>query len=57
MAEKNVAKPAEPPKPVHIGGESFLDRIRPHLKQIVVGLIGLAVALTAIFMVLWLRER
>ena len=26
-----VAKPAEPPKPVHIGGESLVDRILPHM--------------------------
>jgi tetratricopeptide (TPR) repeat protein len=57
MAEKNVAKPAEPPKPVHIGGESFLDRIRPHIKKIIAVIIVVAVVLTAIFTVLWFRER
>ncbi|HEX2688367.1 MAG TPA: hypothetical protein VHN14_17170 [Kofleriaceae bacterium] len=57
MAEKNVAKAAEPPKPVHIGGESFLDRILPHLKKIIVGTIVVAVILSVFFVVRWFRER
>jgi len=66
MADKDVskaagspapAKPAEPPKPVHIGGESFLDRVLPHMKQIIVGIIVLAVVLSAVFTVRWFKER
>lgn len=57
MAEKDVSKPAEPPKPVHIGGESFIDRILPHLKKIIVATIVLAVVLSAIFTVRWFKER
>ncbi|HET7501851.1 MAG TPA: hypothetical protein VFK02_12630 [Kofleriaceae bacterium] len=57
MAEKDVSKPAEPPKPVHIGGESFLDRILPHLKKIIVGIVVLAVVLSVIFAIQWFRER
>jgi tetratricopeptide (TPR) repeat protein len=57
MAEKNVAPAAEPPKPVHIGGESFLDRLLPHLKKIIVGIIVLAVLLSVIFTVRWFRTR
>lgn len=30
------ATPAEPPKPVHIGGESLLDRILPHAKTLAI---------------------
>jgi hypothetical protein len=30
------ATPAEPPKPVHIGGESLVDRIRPHAKMLAI---------------------
>lgn len=30
------ATPAEPPKPVHIGGESLFDRIRPHAKMLAI---------------------
>jgi tetratricopeptide (TPR) repeat protein len=66
MAEKPVAtpsdppkaaKPAEPPKPVHIGGESLVDRILPHLKKIVIGTLVLAGVLLVIFGVRWFQER
>ena len=57
MADKNAAPAAEPPKPVHIGGESFLDRLLPHLKKIIVAIIVLAVVLSVIFAVRWFRER
>lgn len=57
MAEKDVSKPAEPPKPVHIGGESFVDRILPHMKQIIIGAVVIAVVLMVVFTVRWLRER
>lgn len=57
MAEKDPQKPAEPPKPVHIGGESFVDRILPHMKQIIVGIILLAVVLSAVFTVRWFGNR
>lgn len=57
MAEKDVSKAAEPPKPVHIGGESFVDRVLPHLKKIFVGVIVLAVVASAISAVRWFRER
>jgi tetratricopeptide (TPR) repeat protein len=42
---------------VHIGGESFADRILPHMKQIIVGIIVLAVVLSAYFTVRWFRQR
>jgi tetratricopeptide (TPR) repeat protein len=65
MADKPVvkpagpatAKPAEPPKPVHVGGESFLDRILPHLKKIVVGMLVIAAILSVIFTIRWFRDR
>jgi hypothetical protein len=57
MAEKDVSTPAEPPKPVHIGGESLLDRIRPHLKQIVIGIIVVSAALLVVFTIRWFQER
>jgi tetratricopeptide (TPR) repeat protein len=41
---KPAAKPAaEPPKPVHVGGESFADRILPHIKKILIGTVVLVV--------------
>jgi tetratricopeptide (TPR) repeat protein len=57
MADKDVSKAAEPPKPVHIGGESLLDRILPYMKQIIISIIVLAVVLTVIFAVRGFRER
>jgi tetratricopeptide (TPR) repeat protein len=60
MAEKDASKPAaaaEPPKPVQLGGESLVDRLRPHIKQILVGAVVLAVVISAIFLVGWFRER
>jgi tetratricopeptide (TPR) repeat protein len=57
MAEKDVSKPVEPPKPVHIGGESFVDRILPHMKQIIIGIVVIAVVLLVIFTIRWFRER
>jgi hypothetical protein len=50
-AAKPVAKqPAkQPPKPVNIGGESFLDRLIPHVKKIAVTLIFLSVIIAAVF--------
>jgi tetratricopeptide (TPR) repeat protein len=66
MAEKDAAKPApskpaatpaEPPKAVHIGGESFVDRILPHLKKIIIGVVALIVILSVIFTVRWYQER
>jgi len=57
MAEKDVSKPAEPPKPVHIGGESILDRILPHMKQIIIAIVVIAVVLMVIFFIRWIQER
>lgn len=45
----DVSKPKEPPKPVHIGGESLADRIIPHLKKIIVSIIVVAVILSVFF--------
>jgi len=52
-----VAKPAEPPKPVHIGGESLVDRILPHIKKIIIGILVVAAVLSVIFTIRWIRER
>jgi hypothetical protein len=57
MAEKDVSQPAEPPKPVHIGGESFLDRILPHMKQIIIAIAVIAAVLMVVFFFRWMRER
>ena len=57
MAEKDASKPVEPPKPVHIGGESLLDRLVPHMKQIIVVIVVVAAVLLVIFTIRWFRER
>jgi hypothetical protein len=57
MADIDVSKPKEPPKPVHIGGESLVDRILPHIKKIVVTVIVLSVVVTVIFGIRWWRHH
>lgn len=57
MAEKDPSNAAEPPKPVHIGGESLIDRLLPHVKQIVVGFIVVAAIGSGIAAVGWFRHR
>jgi tetratricopeptide (TPR) repeat protein len=38
-----TAKPGFDPKPVQIGGEGLLERIQPHLKKIIVGIVTIVV--------------
>ncbi len=46
----DAPKPASTPKTVqHVGGESLVERLLPHVKQIGIGVIVLAVALSAYF--------
>lgn len=51
------AKPGFDPKPVQVGGESFIERLVPYMKQIVIGVLVLAGVLTAIFTVRYFKER
>jgi hypothetical protein len=55
MADKKDApKPAaQPPKAVHVGGESLADRIVPHIKKIAVMVILVAVIVSGILVVRW----
>jgi tetratricopeptide (TPR) repeat protein len=63
--EKNPTKPAasdsaQPgfnPKPVQLGGESILDRLLPHMKKIVIGILVIAGVLSVIFTVRYFKER
>jgi predicted negative regulator of RcsB-dependent stress response len=57
MADKPVSKPKEPPKPVHIGGESLVDRILPHIKKIIVTVIVLSVVITVILAIRWWKHH
>jgi tetratricopeptide (TPR) repeat protein len=63
MAEKDAAKSApaaaaaEPPKAVQIGGESILDRLRPHIKQILIGTVVVAVIAGAVAVVSWVHDN
>lgn len=43
MADLDPSKPKTPPKPVFVGGESLADRILPHMKKIIIGVIVVAV--------------
>lgn len=52
-----TAKPGFDPKPVQLGGESLLDRVLPHMKKIVIGIVLAAAVLTVIFTVRWIQER
>lgn len=57
MADKHVSKAAEPPRPVQIGGESLADRILPHVKKILIGIVLLTVLLSVIFTLRWVKDR
>lgn len=47
---------AEPPKPVHIGGESLVDRIVPHIKKILIMVVLGAVVVSVFLVVRWRKE-
>jgi tetratricopeptide (TPR) repeat protein len=51
------AKPGFDPKPVQLGGESLIERLIPHMKQIVIGILVVAGVLTAIFTVRYFKDR
>lgn len=61
MADKEPTKadPAQPlvPKSVHIGGESFLDRILPHIKKIAVAIGVVAVILSVVFAIRYFKQK
>jgi tetratricopeptide (TPR) repeat protein len=42
--------------PVHIGGDSLVDRLLPHLKKIAVALVALAAVLTVVFTWRWYQH-
>jgi tetratricopeptide (TPR) repeat protein len=54
VAEKPVAKPAV--AAVNIGGESFLDRLIPHMKKIVVVGVAVLAVIAVVFMMRWRAE-
>ena len=64
MADKDPTKAASPaakaplvPKSVQIGGESFLDRLLPHIKKIALGAVVVAVIVSVVFGVRWWKQR
>lgn len=58
MAETNdVSKPKEPPKPVHIGGETLVDRLLPYMRQIIIGSLVLAGVVVVVLGVRWWKHR
>ncbi len=56
-AKSGAKAPAKGPTPVHIGGETILDRLLPHIKKIAIGAGVVAVVLGAIFGYRWWRDR
>jgi tetratricopeptide (TPR) repeat protein len=58
MAHKNqdTKAPAATPKPVRVGDESLAERIAPHVKKILIGVVVLAVIMTIAF-AFWWRKR
>lgn len=55
MAETTTAKPAV--TPVQIGGESFLERLTPHIKKIAIGIVVIAAILAVVFGLRWKKQR
>jgi tetratricopeptide (TPR) repeat protein len=49
--------PPKGPTPVHIGGESIMDRLLPHVKKIAIGALVIAVILSGFFGYRWWRDR
>jgi predicted negative regulator of RcsB-dependent stress response len=51
------AKPRFDPKPVQLGGESLIERLIPHMKKIVIFVVGVALILTIVFTFRYFQER
>jgi hypothetical protein len=51
------AKPSGPKPSVQLGGESLVERLMPHVKKILAGIVVLAVVLTVVFTIRWMKER
>lgn len=59
MADKkddSKATAAATPTPVHIGGETLADRIAPHIKKILIGVVVIAVIVTIVLAFRWRKH-
>ena len=56
-ASSSAAEPGFQPKAVHIGGESFVDRVLPHIKKIALGAVLLTLVLSVYYFVRWMGDR
>lgn len=54
--DQEDAKPMEPPKAVHIGGESLVDRIVPHIKKILVFFVLVSVVISIFLVIRWRKH-
>lgn len=45
------------PKAVQVGGESFLERLIPHIKKIVVACIGIAIVVSIVFTIRYFKQK
>jgi tetratricopeptide (TPR) repeat protein len=63
VADKDEKKPASTaapnfdPKPVQVGGESIVDRLLPHVKKIVIGVVAATIVVAGFSVVVWFRDR
>src|SRR4051794_21318076 len=55
--KRATAKPGFDPKPVQLGGESLLDRLVPHVKKIVYGIVGVTAILAVWFTIQHFKDR
>jgi tetratricopeptide (TPR) repeat protein len=56
-AKTPTSEPGFQPKAVHIGGESFVDRLLPHVKKIALGAIVITLVLSVYYFVAYMGER
>jgi tetratricopeptide (TPR) repeat protein len=54
--EDSKATAAATPTPVHIGGETLADRIAPHIKKILIGVVVIAVIVTIVLAFRWRKH-
>jgi tetratricopeptide (TPR) repeat protein len=59
MADESKRDPAKPfvPKSVQVGGESFLERIIPHIKKIAIAVVVIAVIVSIVFTVRYFKTK
>lgn len=57
MADDTKKPAGFDPKAVQVGGESFLERLIPHIKKIIVAAIGIAIVISVVFTLRYFKQR